>query len=94
MPFQSAFQRCREKSDMLANPHPDRPTYGLLTNENSFLFIKLIQLEPPQYSLSRLFYIHNPGNDLYHVLQVLKRLAQLSVTNYSKGQGAKVKYRL
>jgi hypothetical protein len=63
---------------MLANPHPDRPTYGLLTNGNSFLFIKLIQRDPPQYILSRLFYILNPGNDLYYVLQSLKRLAQLA----------------
>ena len=65
---------------MLANPHLDRPTYGLLTNGNSFLFIKLIQRYPPQYVLSRLFYILNPGNDLYHVLRILKRLAQLAVT--------------
>ena len=63
---------------MLANLHPARPTYGLLTNGNSFLFIKLIHQEPPQYILSRLFYILNPGNDLYHVLQILKRLAQLA----------------
>ena len=51
---------------MLANPHPDRPTYGLITNGNSFLFIKLIQGDTPQYLLSRLFYILNPGNDLYY----------------------------
>jgi hypothetical protein len=59
---------------MLANPHPYRPTYGLLTNGSSFLFIKLIQGDLPQYILSRLFYILNPGNDLYYVLQILKRL--------------------
>ena len=65
---------------MLANPHPDRPTYGLLTNGNSFLFIKLIPGDPPQYVLSRFFYILNPGNDLYQVLSVLKRIAQLAVS--------------
>ncbi len=65
---------------MLANPNPERPTYGLLTNGSGFLFIKLIQGDEPQYALSRFFYILNPGNDLYHVLQVLKRLSQL-VTN-------------
>lgn len=67
---------------MLANPHSDRPSYGLLTNGNSFLFIKLMQQDPPLYILSRLFYIFNPGNDLYHVLRVLKRLAQLALGNY------------
>ena len=66
---------------MLANPHPDRPTFGLLTNGNSFLFIKLILGDTPQYILSRLFYILNPGNDLYQVLRILKRLAQLAVHN-------------
>jgi hypothetical protein len=60
---------------MLANPHPDQPTYGPLTNGNSFLFVKLISGDTPQYALSRLFYILNPGNGLYHVLRVLKRLA-------------------
>ncbi len=33
-----------------------------------------------QYVLSRLFYILNPGNDLYQVLRVLKRIAQLAVS--------------
>jgi hypothetical protein len=65
---------------MLANPHPDRPSYGLLSNGNSFLFIKLIQRALPQYGLSRLFYILNPGNDLYPVLRVFKRLAQLAIS--------------
>ena len=64
---------------MLANPYLDRPTYGLLTNGNSFLFIKLIQKDTPQYISSRLFYILNPGNDLYQVLRVFKRIAQLAV---------------
>ena len=67
---------------MLANPHPEQPTYGLLTNGNSFLFIKLIQEYTPQYILSRLFYILNPGNDLYHVLRVLKRIAQLAINKF------------
>ncbi len=64
---------------MLANPYPERPTYGLLTNGNSFLFIKLIQSNTPQYLLSRLFYILNPGNDLYQVLRIFKHMAQLAI---------------
>ncbi|MGK7928219.1 MAG: restriction endonuclease subunit R [Spirulina sp.] len=60
---------------MLANPHRDRPTYGLLTNGNSFLFVKM-ERDTPQYALSRLFYIFNPGNDLYSVLSILKLLGQ------------------
>ena len=80
---QAAFSLEVGKSQLLtytlANPHPDRPTYGLLTNGNSFLFIKLISGNTPQYLLSRLFYILNPGNDLYYVLRILKRIAQLAI---------------
>ncbi len=65
---------------MLASPHPDRSTYGLLLNGSSFRFFKLEKGETVQYAVSRIFDLFNPGNDLYQVLQVLKRLAQLAVT--------------
>ncbi|MGK7920985.1 MAG: restriction endonuclease subunit R [Trichodesmium sp.] len=64
---------------MLGNSNPDKPVYGMITNGNSFIFIKLIQQETPQYALSRLFYIFNPGNDLYNVLRVLKCFGQLAI---------------
>ncbi len=64
---------------MLANPNSDKPTYGLVTNGGSFIFLKLVKEPTPQYALSRLFYIFNPGNDLYSVLRVLKRLGQLAI---------------
>ncbi len=63
---------------MLANPNPEKPVYGMITNGNSFIFIKLIQQETPQYALSKLFYIFNPGNDLYDILRVLKCLGRLA----------------
>jgi hypothetical protein len=66
---------------MLADPHPNRPTYGLILNGSSFRFLKLVKGETPQYAVSRVFDLFNPDNDLYHVLRVLKRLAQLTVTN-------------
>ncbi|OCR02103.1 restriction endonuclease subunit R [Oscillatoriales cyanobacterium USR001] len=66
---------------MLATPNRDRPTYGLLMNGSNFMFVKLIQLEIPQYAFSRWFSMFNPGNDLYNVLSVLKRLGQLAISN-------------
>ncbi len=66
---------------MLANPHPDKPAFGLLTNGNSFLFFKLIKKQTPQYAVSKTFNISNPGNDLYGVLSVLKSLGQLITSN-------------
>ncbi len=64
-------------SYMLANPHPEQPGLGLITTGGSFAFIKLVNGETPQYALSRIFELRNPGNDLYTVLRVLKRLGQL-----------------
>ncbi|MEG4007583.1 restriction endonuclease subunit R [Microcoleus sp. Pol11C1] len=66
---------------MLANLSADRPTYGLLMNGCSFLFVKLVKRETPQYAFSRWFSMFNPGNDLYSVLSILKRLGQLNVGN-------------
>ena len=63
---------------MLANPHPDRPNYGLVLNGSSFRFFKLVKEATLQYAVSKIFDLFNPGNDLYHVLRVLKRLAQLA----------------
>jgi Type I restriction enzyme R protein N terminus (HSDR_N) len=63
-------------SYLLANPIDDRPTFGLITNGNEFLFLKATQQPIAQYANSRLFSLINPSNDLYDVLAVLKRLSQ------------------
>ena len=62
---------------MLANPHPEKPCYGMITTGGSFVFLKLIKGEKPQYSLSKTFVTINPGNELYDVLRILKRLCQI-----------------
>jgi hypothetical protein len=62
---------------MLAISNTGKPVYGLITNGGCFIFVKLIKQETPSYGLSPLFYIFNPGNELYTVLCVLKRLGQL-----------------
>lgn len=58
---------------MLSSPN-DGPTFGLITNGNDFLFLKLVPQPQPRYVHSKLFSLLNPGNDLHAVLQVLKRL--------------------
>lgn len=62
---------------MMGNPERDRPSYGLITNGANFLFTKLTWNYVPQYGNSVLFTIRNPGNELYDVLKILKRLGQL-----------------
>ncbi|HBL10674.1 MAG TPA: restriction endonuclease subunit R [Cyanobacteria bacterium UBA11162] len=66
---------------MLSNPYPEKRTYGLITNGSSFRFVKLVKGEISQYAVSKLFDIFNPGNELYSVLSVLKRLGQLASRN-------------
>ncbi|MEG4056830.1 restriction endonuclease subunit R [Microcoleus sp. Pol7_B2] len=62
---------------MLADPNPETPTFGMITTGANFNFVKLVRGETPQYARSAEFVISNPGNELYRVLQILKRLSQL-----------------
>lgn len=64
---------------MLANPEMEQPTFAMLSNGQSFLFLKLTKVPQLQYANSRLFSLVNPGNDLYDVLKVMKRIGQVVV---------------
>ena len=75
-------------SYMLANPHPTEPGFGLIATGGSFTFVKLVrgllgngegERDRPCYALSRIFEIQNPGNELYDVFKVLKRIGGLPV---------------
>lgn len=70
--FSLEAARAQTLAYMLANPHPERPSYGMITNGGSFVFIKLVKLQTPQYALSKVFSILSPGNELYDVLGGLK----------------------
>ena len=61
---------------MMANPNPDRPAFGFVTNGSTFIFIKLTKQDTPQYALSDEFTLRRE-NDLYKVLSVLKQLGAL-----------------
>ncbi|MCY7273517.1 MAG: restriction endonuclease subunit R [Phormidesmis sp. CAN_BIN44] len=61
---------------MLANPNPDQPCYGMITSGGSFMFVKLVKGNPPQYAVSKLFGIREP-EDLATVFAILKRFGQL-----------------
>jgi hypothetical protein len=65
---------------MLANENQDKPCFGMITTGGSFAFIKLVKGKPPQYALSRVFELRNPGNELYTVLGVLKLLEQVALS--------------
>lgn len=67
-------------SYMLASPQSKSstaiPTYGLVTNGTSFVFLKLMFQEVPRYGRSRQF-ILDQDNDLEQVLKILKHLAEV-----------------
>lgn len=65
---------------MLGNPKTTQPTFGMITNGNEFLFLKCDRQPTAEYANSRLFSLVNPNNELYTVLQVLKRLGEVVVT--------------
>ncbi len=60
-------------AEMLNSPQPSQPTFGMVTNGNEFIFLKLVR-DPNQYANSRLFSLVNPGNELYKVLSILKQI--------------------
>lgn len=63
---------------MLGNPHPDKPSFGMITTGGSFIFIKLVKGEVLQYGTSKIFEVRNPGNELYDVLRILKHLTHIA----------------
>jgi len=65
-------------AEMLDNPHPEKPSFGLITNGNYFSFFKLMKQATTVYATSHDFAIGR-DNDLYSVLRILKRLGQLAL---------------
>ncbi|MCU0568195.1 MAG: type I restriction enzyme HsdR N-terminal domain-containing protein [Oculatellaceae cyanobacterium Prado106] len=63
---------------LIGNPEA-QPTFGMITNGNEFLFLKTTRQPQAQYANSRLFSLLNPSNDLYGVLQILKRLGEVAI---------------
>ena len=56
---------------------PQTTVYGLVTSSGSFMFVKLVKGESPSYGTSDVFDLRNQQNELYDVLQILKRLSQI-----------------
>ncbi|MDZ7963842.1 MAG: type I restriction enzyme HsdR N-terminal domain-containing protein [Nostoc sp. DedSLP03] len=62
---------------MMVNPNPNKPVFGMVTNGDDILFIKVTQTNTPQYDLSRVFAPFTSARELYAILQILKRIGQL-----------------
>lgn len=67
---------------LMANPHPNQPMFGMVSNGDDILFIKLLQADTPQYNLSRVFALFTSAKELDSILQILKRIGQtISLTS-------------
>jgi hypothetical protein len=62
---------------MMASQPDAQTMFGLITNGNHFLFIKLIKQPQPVYVLSELFTLFRQANDLYQVVGILRHLKQI-----------------
>jgi hypothetical protein len=61
---------------LMANPQPTQPSFGLVTNGDEILFVKLVHQESRYYALSRLFSPFTSKRELYNVLKILKHIGQ------------------
>lgn len=62
---------------MLGAPDPGKPMFGFVTNGPDFQFLKLVREAKPRVGFSNRFYMANAAEDLYQVLQILKKLGGL-----------------
>ena len=65
---------------LMANPNPNLPVFGMVTNGDDILFIKVVQADTPHYNLSRVFAPLTSAKELYTVLQILKRFGQVAAS--------------
>ncbi|MDZ7959255.1 MAG: type I restriction endonuclease subunit R [Aulosira sp. DedQUE10] len=61
---------------MLTTPQPEKPVFGMATNGDEFLFLKLTLTQNPQYDVSRTFSLFPRRHELGEVLRILKKLGQ------------------
>lgn len=61
---------------LLANPSSQETLYGMATNGDEFVFVKLQTGEVPQYDVSRTFSLVPRRHELGEVLKILQQLGQ------------------
>ena len=62
---------------LMTNPQPEQPSFGMMTNGDDILFVKLVQTEHRLYALSRVFAPFTSSRELHSALQILKRIGQV-----------------
>jgi hypothetical protein len=62
---------------MMANPHPQQSSFGMITNGDEILFVKVGWSGGFQYDVSDIFSPFPARNRLYQVVQILKRIGEV-----------------
>ncbi len=62
---------------LMANPHPEQPSFALMTNGDDSVFVKLTQRTERQYNVSRVFAALTSNQEMHSILQVLKKIGQV-----------------
>ncbi|MGG6298218.1 type I restriction endonuclease [Leptolyngbya sp. AN02str] len=61
---------------LMANSQPEQPSFGMVTNGDEILFVKLVQQEQRLYGLSRVFAPFASSQELRNALQILKQIGR------------------
>ncbi len=64
---------------MLASPESEQPVYGMATNGDEFVFLKLLQPDGPLYDTSRTFSLFPRRHELGETQRILKRLGSIII---------------
>ncbi len=64
---------------LMAKPETEQPLFGVLTNGDEVVFVKLKKDDTQHYDLSRAFSLYTVSSELTNAFQVLKKLSQLLV---------------
>lgn len=79
LPQLLAYMLTNFQSDRAASLKDIRPVFGMATNGDEFVFIKLTLTDVPQYDISRTFSLFPRHHELSQVLQIMKQLGQAVV---------------
>ncbi|GAB4373398.1 MAG: hypothetical protein Kow00121_16610 [Elainellaceae cyanobacterium] len=61
---------------LMTNPQPEQLSFGMVTNGDEILFVKLVQQEQRLYGLSRVFAPFSSDRELCNALQILKQIGR------------------
>ncbi|MEO0376242.1 MAG: type I restriction endonuclease subunit R [Cyanobacteria bacterium P01_A01_bin.17] len=64
---------------LMTNPHPKLPRFGMMTNGDDSVLVKLALSDPQrQYSFSRVFAALTSDQETYRTLQILQHIARIT----------------